>query len=286
MHRLVKIGVAVFGCIVPNIPVHAADDDVTDVNIITALDNSESMNADDIAVAIEGMADAIRSPAFLQAIKNGPHQRIGFAMFIWHQGIYPEVVSWTVIATAEETTRISRQIEARLAVNVDAEAMKQPKFDYIGRLTDISGAIHHADDLLRSAPYPAARRIINVVGNGADNLGEGPEEARDNVIAQGATINGVVLGHDHSVFDYYRGRVVGGPGAFLMFADNRNTITRLLASKFTYDITMSAPSCRDNPPVGSAKPGARTGCASPTVISALGARQDDSLKMAYHLPTD
>jgi hypothetical protein len=238
MKRLVKVGVVIFGCAILDVGARASDDILTDANIVTALDISESMDVEDMRIAIEGMARAIRAPEILQAIKNGRHGRIGFAVFAWHHGIYPELVSWTLIASAKEAASVSRQIEARLKIDVNAEALNQPEFDYIGRLTDLSEAIDHAATLLRTAPYATDRLIVNVIGNGEDNMGEDPWRARDHVIALGGTINGVILGGNPSVLDYYRRQVIGGSGAFLLFADDGDTIAELLARKFQYDIVM------------------------------------------------
>src|SRR6185369_5237273 len=75
-------------------PVAAAGELNTDANIITGLDVSSSIDAQDTMLQIDGMAEAIRSPAILAAIQHGQHGRIGFAVFIWADGEYPELVSW------------------------------------------------------------------------------------------------------------------------------------------------------------------------------------------------
>ena len=54
----------------------------TDVNIVTGLDISDSVSADDVVLQIDGIAAAVRSPEFLRAIGGGPNRRIGFAVTI------------------------------------------------------------------------------------------------------------------------------------------------------------------------------------------------------------
>ena len=92
----------------------AAEDMSTDANIITGLDVSSSINAQETMLQIEGMAQAIRSPAVLAAIQHGQSGRIGFAVFVWADGDYPELVSWRAIGSAEEAEAASQEITSRL----------------------------------------------------------------------------------------------------------------------------------------------------------------------------
>lgn len=210
---------------------------VTDANLITGLDISDSVSAEDMRLELEGMAQALRSPEFLAAIQGGRSGRIGFAVFAWHHNRFPEVVPWTLIATEDDTERVARAIEARLQVDVEREARAQEEF-YAGRLTDLSQAIDHAADMLRTAPYAARRSIVNIVGNGEDNVAEDAQVARDRSVEQGIVVNGVVLGSDPALLDYYRQQVVGGPGAFVLSARNPAAMAELMTRKFLYDIVM------------------------------------------------
>jgi hypothetical protein len=216
-----------------------ADGVITDANIVTALDISDSVDPQEIRIEIEGIARAILAPEVLQAIQRGRHGHIGFAVFAWyHDGIYPELVSWTLIVSEKDAMRVSNQIAECLRIADEAEGRKRSNMHHVGRLTDISTAIDHAAELLLTAPYAAERAVVNIIGNGADNLGEDPQRARDRLIGQGGTINGVVLGGDLSVLDHYRQQIIGGRGAFLLSAQNSDMIVELLARKFHYDIAM------------------------------------------------
>src|SRR5690349_7204134 len=187
----------------------ASDGIATDVNIVTGLDISNSMQQGEIMLELNGMAQAIRDPRVLRAIETGEHRRIGFAVFAWHHGAFPAVVAWTVIGSAEDATVAARTITARTLVNVELEGREQVEW-YIGRLTDLSEAIDHADDMLEAAPFIAKRAIINIVGDGKDNVGEEAGAARDRFVGRGGTINGLVLGNDPAMVAYYRDQVTGG----------------------------------------------------------------------------
>ncbi len=211
----------------------AAAELATDANIVTALDISESVDPQAASIEIQGMAEAIRAPEIIQAIQSGRHRRIGFAVFAWRDGAYPELVSWTIIATAED----ARAVSGRLQSDFQAFAAADPPAPALSpHMTDLSGAIDHAAVLLLTAPYVADRSVINVIGNGWDNVGEGPRRARDRFTAKGGTINGVILGFDPVLMGYYRSTVIGGPGSFLLSVDHPAAMAEVLARKFLYDI--------------------------------------------------
>jgi hypothetical protein len=213
----------------------AAAAELTDVNIVTALDISDSIDPAATAIEIEGMAAAIRAPEIIQAIQSGRHRRVGFAVFAWRSGAFPELIAWTIIATAAD----ARAVSNRLATGFRAFAASDPPASYLSpHMTDLSGAIDHAAVLLLTAPYLADRTVINVIGNGWDNVGEGPRRARDRVLAKGVTINGVVLGFDPVLMGYYRSSVIGGRGAFLLSADDPAAMVKVLERKFLYDIAL------------------------------------------------
>jgi hypothetical protein len=212
-----------------------ADDNRVDANVITALDVSSSINAQETMLQVEGMAAAVRSPAFVSAASAGPHRRIGFMIFVWADGDYPELVSWRAIGSQEEADAASAEILGKL------QALLETSSRHVGTLTNLSGALDHASQLFKAAPLQAARQVVNIVGNGEDNVGEDPLRARADLVAMGATINGVVIGTDKLVMTYFRANVIGGKGAFLLSADKAEHLTTVLISKFVADLAMVMP---------------------------------------------
>jgi hypothetical protein len=205
----------------------------TDANIITGLDVSSSINAQETMLQIDGMAQAIRSPAIVAAIQHGQHGRIGFAVFVWADGDFPELVSWRTIGSQEDAEATSREISSRLEALIDSSARS------VGTLTNLSGAIEHASEMLSQAPYPTKRAIVNIIGNGEDNVGEDPQRARAALLARGVTINGVVVGGDPAVLNYYRHQVIGGRTAFVLPADSPETLVQVFAMKFVSEIALN-----------------------------------------------
>jgi hypothetical protein len=207
----------------------------TDVNIVTGLDLSGSIEARDAEIQIDGIAMAIRSPEIMAAIQRGNFGRIGFAVFVWADGNYPVLLSWRLIGSPKDALAVSLEISARLHAIVGSDVLRQ-----LGALTDVSGAIDYGGEMLRSAPFPTNHRIVNIIGNGIDNVGDGAPPSRDRVVAQGITINGVTLGHDRSVFEYFRREVIGGPTAFVLSANDPDQLVAVLARKFVTEIVSNA----------------------------------------------
>jgi hypothetical protein len=109
----------------------------------------------------------------------------------------------------------------------------------VGSLTDISAAMDYGYAMLGEAPYATDRQVLNIVGNGEDNVGEDPRRARDGLVAHGVTINGVVLGSNAALVEYYRQQVIGGPTAFVMPVDSADSLTEVFARKFVSEIVMN-----------------------------------------------
>lgn len=212
-----------------------------DANLVTALDASDSVMRHEEWIEVVGLLRAVSHPEFLAAIRAGPRGRIGFAAFAWSSGGPPRlVVPWTVIGSPEDAARVARALAAtpwRWDAGAGSAAGPEAR-------TDVSAALRFGLDLLAAAPHPAARWVLNVCGDGVDNVGEGPDGARDAALAAGVTVNGLVLGGEPGVAAYYRERVVGGPGSFVLEARDPADVRDAMRRKLLLDLTAGAASGR------------------------------------------
>lgn len=208
-----------------------ADSIRTDANIVTGLDISGSIEALETQIQVAGMAMAIRSPEVIEAIQRGRHGRVGLAIFLWANGAYPVFSSWRLISSPEDALAAADEFSNHIDAILGSDTARR-----LGQLTDLSGAIEYGGGMLRAAPFATDRPILNILGNGIDNVGESPKWARDRLVAQGATINAVVIGHDRGVFSYFRTEVIGGPAAFVLSARNPEALVEVLERKFATEI--------------------------------------------------
>ena len=115
--------------------------------------------------------------------------------------------------------------------------------------TSISAGIDFAVEQLERAPFTSKRRAIDVSGDGTNNSGREAWAARDDAIAKGITINGLVIlsetplvwNPEHTnpaggLAEYYRRNVVGGPNAFVMVAENFSSFSTALVKKLVAEI--------------------------------------------------
>jgi hypothetical protein len=206
----------------------------TDVNIATAIDMSDSVTAYEARSQLAGLAAALRSPPFVAAVRRGAHGRVGFIVFAWFQGQFPVIAAWRTIGSESDARAVAAELEAFDTRTLDAGWGRRAY--YSGRLTDLSGAIDHGRDVLDAAPFASGRGVLNVIGNGADNFGEDVDPAHARIVDAGFTVNAVVTDDDPALVSYYRERVAGGWGAFVLAADPGIDFVTTMECKLTWDI--------------------------------------------------
>jgi Protein of unknown function (DUF1194) len=212
----------------------------TDANLITALDVSDSMMRHEERLEVEGLARAIIHPAVLDAIAGGRHGRIGFAVFTWSSGAQFEVlVPWILIGSIDD----ARQVAATLrSFTIDRSSWERVRNGSGARgrapdlRTDISQAIDFAAALAQTAPHPARRVVINVLANGRDNVADDPRPARDRAVAEGMVVNGLVIGADRTLSDYFRTHVRGGAGSFVLEVTAAAALVDAMVEKLLRDL--------------------------------------------------
>lgn len=218
----------------------------TDVNLLTALDVSDSIDRGAAHLQFQGMARALLDPEFIEIVQSGARGRVGFSMFTWAAGRNVRiVVPWMVIETAGDAERAARLLDqaaaaARPDKTAPAQGVEKALLWYEFR-TDISGTIDFARGLLSVAPYRAGREVINICANGEDNVGDGPAAARRRALAEGRTINALALGDDGDLHHYLDAQVAGGPGSFVLDARAYADFADAILRKFLMDLIAARP---------------------------------------------
>jgi len=141
------------------------------------------------------------------------------------------VIPWTRIGTPDEAAAWSDRLARSPRQSVT--------------WTSISGALIFSRRMLEAAPFEATRKVIDVSGDGPNNNGPSPEPERDRLVADGVTINGLPIVNDRPTFGYrvgdmleayYRNSVIGGPGAFLIVAEDFETFGTAIKRKLIQEI--------------------------------------------------
>lgn len=195
-----------------------------DTAIVLAVDNSMAVTTEERAAQLNAHVAALRSSAFVnRALSND--RCLGLHYLEWSdKGDAKTILPWTVICSAQQAAEAAASIEAAAASlqTTGGKAAVSPV-----------DAIEFAHDAMRTMPFAARHKFINLstVYTKADR--QGPSETRDRYVQEGYTINAVAFvpeeaGMTDAAAAYLKQYVIGGRGAFAAAAPDLDTYPRLL----------------------------------------------------------
>jgi hypothetical protein len=239
--RVIKILLAAIFAGVALVPAAALAADNVDLLLVLAADVSRSIDAAKFQLQREGYAAAISDPRVLDAIRSGRNGRIGLTFVEWSGvGAQHVVIDWSAVGDATSAKDFGDRL---------SEAPRS-----FADRTSISGAIEFSMDHLAHAPFVSARRTIDISGDGTNNAGRDVTALRDDAVGKGITINGLVIlsenpmswNPDHTnppggLDNYYRNNVIGGPGAFVMVAQDFSSFGQAMIGKMIAEVAQARP---------------------------------------------
>ncbi len=204
-----------------------------DLELVLAVDTSFSMDYDEQRLQLDGYVQAFRHPEIIAAIHSGLNRRIAVIFVEWGGTSFQRIkVPWTLI-DSEDSANAFADILAR------DELVSLPR-------TSLSGAITFAGGLFDGNGFEGLRRVIDVSGDGPNNQGRAVTKARDAVVADGVTINGLPVllkpGEPAGFFDlekldvYYEDCVIGGVGSFIVPVRNRANFAEAIRRKLILEM--------------------------------------------------
>jgi len=235
MHRraLLAAGAAAasFGAAARFSPARAQQEPV-DVVLVLAVDVSRSVDEDEAKLQREGYRNAVSDHVVVEAVRGGMIGAIGVAYVEWAGAEYQRLVlPWTRIASPADAFAWATKLDEAPRASLS--------------WTSISGALDFSHRVLADAPFEATRRVIDVSGDGVNNSGGPVEAARDKLVADGVTINGLPIMNDRPTFgrlppvpldEYFRESVVGGPGSFVIPAEDFQAFGQAVKRKLIREI--------------------------------------------------
>jgi hypothetical protein len=207
-----------------------------DLLLVLAADVSRSVDQPKFQLQRDGYAAAINDPRVINAIMSGARRRIAICFVEWSgAGAQKVVIDWMIVDGPDAARKFS-------------DALVEAPRSFADR-TSISGAIDFAMEMLSRAPFEAPRRTIDISGDGTHNSGRGLLAAREDALATGVTINGLVIlserplpwNPEHTnppggLPKYFEDNVIGGPGAFVAVAESFESFGQALISKLIAEI--------------------------------------------------
>jgi hypothetical protein len=214
----------------------ASADTAVDLELILAVDVSRSMDPDEQALQRDGYMEAITHPDVIAAIGSGARHRIALTYVEWAgPELQSTVVDWRVIDGAAAAADF-------------AAALKQAPIQGF-RGTAIADGIVFSATRFDGNGFEAPRRVIDVSGDGPNNMGMPIELAREAVIRKGITINGLPImikapGGFAAIADldiYYQDCVIGGAGAFTIVIRSADQFAEAIRRKLVLEIADRMP---------------------------------------------
>ncbi|WP_236638293.1 DUF1194 domain-containing protein [Mangrovicoccus ximenensis] len=209
----------------------AAAQDV-ELELVLLADASGSIDRSETQFQRQGYADAMTSDEVLDAIAKTAYGVIAVTYVEWASaGEEDIVVPWMLVDGPESAARF-------------AEAVMEPPRRAFGR-NAIGSALLTGLALIESNEYDGWRKVIDFSGDSANSWNGPPvEAARAEVLAAGVTINGLAIlcrscnGRPASrdLESQYRDRIIGGPGAFVVAAESRDTFAMAVRRKLILEI--------------------------------------------------
>jgi len=209
-----------------------------DVEIVLAVDVSNSVSAAEHIVQIEGIARAFENPNLQRVIDNLPTGGIAVALLLWageNQQIM--IVPWFKIDDKNSAQKFAAAVRSR---------NKKP-WDGLN-YTAIGDAMIVAGQAIATNNFIGRRKVVDVSSDDPSNRGLEPSIARDLLLAQGLTINGLPIladRHDQEtrqeLVSYFTKNIIGGPRSFVNPSLSFDHYADAILQKLTTEISGRPP---------------------------------------------
>jgi hypothetical protein len=208
-----------------------AADTPVDLELVLAVDVSRSMDTDELAVQRDGYVAAFRHKDVIDAIASGANGRIAVSYVEWAGPAFQRtMVPWMIIDGAAAAHAFADRVAAAPVTREHG--------------TSIANSLIYVGPSFEGNGIAGERRVIDVSGDGPNNMGVPVVTARDPLIASGVTINGLPImikraGGFASIENldmYYEDCVIGGTGAFLLTVTDIQKLASAIRRKLVLEI--------------------------------------------------
>jgi hypothetical protein len=201
----------------------------SDLALVLSIDASGSVDDKEFALQTRGYAAAFRNREVLRAL--GDAGTVDLAAVVWGDAdVLPQVLDWQRIVNADDAETFAERIGAIRR--------------YVTGDTGLGAGVAAAIDLLEDDSRCAGRKLINVSGDGRESSQARPRRASPPIayVRQRArdldiTINGLaIIDVEPDLAEYYRERLITGPGSFVMQIDSYHDFATAIIKKLVREI--------------------------------------------------
>jgi hypothetical protein len=202
-----------------------------DLELAFVVDASGSIDEEEMALQRQGYASALAHPRVLKAINSGFLQSISVA-YIEFAGFECTrlTVGWGRITDKKSATAYGvRILAAKRNLCFGGNA--------------VSEALAFAAATIENNSFEGTRRVIDISGDGPNTMGEQVEIVRDAIVKKRIVINALAIKRESmpDLPEYFRDSVTGGPGSFVMKAQDRKSFSEAIQRKLIREIADRTP---------------------------------------------
>ncbi len=191
--------------------------------LVLAIDISGSVDQQEYRIQMDGLAAALNDPTVQDALIDSKAQIA--------------VLHWTGASRQVLISNWRQMLDRTDVVEIGEIVSKAPR-EYRHFSTAIGDALIVSADLLGQIGQACERKVIDVSGDGPSNEGADVSDVRDSLVRGGVQINGLAIEtSDDELSEYYRTKVIGGPGAFVLTAKTFEDYPRAIRRKLLREIT-------------------------------------------------
>jgi hypothetical protein len=208
-----------------------------DLELVLAVDISRSMDFSEAVTQRRGYIEAFLHQDVIEAIQSGLLGQIAVTYMEWSgPGLQTVVVPWMIIDGPAAGERFGEILSAAPV--------------YRWQATSISDALLFGASLFTDSGFTGTRKVIDISGDGPNNMGLPVLLARQMVLEREIVINGLpIMINEEDPFRglanvgldvYYEDCVIGGLGAFIVAVDDPSNFAEAIRRKMVLEIA-SAP---------------------------------------------
>lgn len=195
------------------------------VELVLALDASASVDKQEFALQVQGLAAAFRDPEVQRAVEDLKPLGAAIAVVQWGgPGETHVVLPFTQLNNARD----AKAFGFRMALI--------HRFMWAS-VTSIATGIADSTALIDGNEYDGQRKVIDVAGDGEDNGAPDLEAARQAARASGIIVNGLpIMADSPELAEYYKQRVIIGPESFVEPARDFEDYARAIRIKLLKEL--------------------------------------------------
>ncbi len=192
-----------------------------DIALVLAVDVSGSVDSEEFAIQMDGLAEGLRDGSVSEALVAG---EAAITVLQWTGTSRQAVtVPWTQVKSFEDLEALAQRIEQA--------TRKWRNFS-----TAIGEALQFSHAQFADAPE-CKRKVIDISGDGSSNEGIEPTEVRDALYEDGIVVNALVIeGAEPRMTEYFWENVILGAGAFVITANSYDEYPKRMRAKLLREV--------------------------------------------------